>query len=245
MKIHIKRLGRDNFVVDAPSLREADLYGADLRWANFREAKLREANLYGANLRGADLRRADLRWANLEEANLEGADLRRADLRGTDLRGADLRWANLEGANLHGADLPGANLRWAMLHGADFRWADLGEADLCWAKLRGADLRWAKLPHFQLPDGVLTVWKVVAGSIVCLSIPAEARRTATPIGRKCRAEYADVISIEGGRPVTTRGLEYVVGQRVTPDKYDPDIRVECTNGIHFFTTRGEAVVWGG
>jgi len=111
--------------------------------------------------------------------------------------------------------------------------------------LREADLRGAKLPHFQLPDGVLTVWKAVAGSIVCLSIPAEARRTATPIGRKCRAEYADVISIEGGRPVTTRGLEYVVGQRVTPDKYDPDIRVECTNGIHFFTTRGEAEVWGG
>ena len=170
MEIRIKRIGRSDVVVEAPSLREADLS-----------------------------------WA----------DLRRADL---------------EGANLRGADLEGANLRWAILRGAD---------------LRGADLRGAKLPHFQLPEGVLTVWKVVAGNIVCLSIPAGARRTATPISRKCRAEYADVVSIEGGRPATTRGLEYVVGRRVTPDNYDPDIRVECTNGIHFFTTREEAEVWGG
>ena len=200
MEIRIRRLGRDDFVVDAPSLREANL---------------REANLEGAKLRWADLRRADLRWA----------DLRRADL--------------------EGAKLPGAILRGAMLREANLRGADLREADLRGAYLRGADLEGAKLTPFQLPDGVLIVWKAVAGNIVCLSIPAEARRTATPIGRKCRAEYADVISIEGGRPVTTRGLEYVVGQRVTPDKYDPDIRVECTNGIHFFTTRGEAVVWGG
>jgi len=190
MKIRVKRIGRDDLVVEAPSLREADLSWADLE--------------------GADLREADLR----------GADLRRANLRGAYLRGADL-----EGANLRGANLTGANIR---------------EADLRWADLRGADLLEAKLPHFQLPEGVLIVWKAVAGNIVCLSIPAEARRTATPIGRKCRAEYADVVSIEGGRPATTRGLEYVVGQRVTPDNYDPDIRVECTNGIHFFTTREEA-----
>ena len=172
MEIRIKRIGRDDFVVDAPSLREADL--------------------------------------------------RRADLREADLEGADLRRANLRRANLRGADLEGANLRWAILHEA-------------------------KLPHFQLPEGVLIVWKAVAGNIVCLSIPAEARRTATPIGRKCRAEYADVISI-GGKGLltaTTRGLEYAVGRRVTPDKYDPDIRLECTNGIHFFTTREEAEEWKG
>ena len=195
MEIRIKRIGRNDLVVEAPSLREA----------NLRKADLREADLRGAKLRGAELEAADLRWANLRWADLEGADLYGADLEGADLRGADL----------HGADLPGANLRRADLHGAN-------------------------LTPFQLPEGVLTVWKVVAGNIVCLSIPAEARRTATPIGRKCRAEYADVISIEGGRPATTRGLEYVVGQRVTPDNYDPDIRLECTNGIHFFTTREEA-----
>jgi len=205
MEIRVKRLGRDDLVVEAPSLHEANLHGADL---------------YRADLRRADLRGANLRWANLH--------------------GADLRWANLRWA-----DLRWANLRWAHLTGADLREADLEGADLHGAYLEGADLTWAKLTPFQLPEGVLIVWKAVAGNIVCLSIPAEARRTATPIGRKCRAEYADVVSIEGGRPATTRGLEYVVGQRVTPDKYDPDIRVDCTNGIHFFATREEAEGWRG
>jgi len=55
-------------------LREANLQGADLRWANLREA----------NLQGADLQEADLRWANLRGADLQEADLRWADLRGAD-----------------------------------------------------------------------------------------------------------------------------------------------------------------
>ena len=46
--------------VDAESLREASLSGADLRGAN-----LSWANLSGANLRGASLSWADLRGADL------------------------------------------------------------------------------------------------------------------------------------------------------------------------------------
>ena len=46
------------FIVQADTLR-----GADLSWADLREA----------NLRGADLRGADLRGADLREANLSGA----------------------------------------------------------------------------------------------------------------------------------------------------------------------------
>src|SRR5258708_3879705 len=60
-----------------------------------REKYLRDADLYGADLRDADLRGADL----------YGADLRDADLRGADLYGADLRGADLYGADLYGADL--------------------------------------------------------------------------------------------------------------------------------------------
>jgi len=34
--------------------------------------------------------------------------------------------------------------------------------------------------------------------------------------------------------------EYAPGIVVRPDKWDPDPRVECTHGIHFFLTRQEA-----
>jgi hypothetical protein len=80
--------------------QRADLFGANLRYANLEDADLHSANLRYANLDGANLVGADLRYANLDGANLVGADLRYADL-----RYADLRYANLDGANLEGARL--------------------------------------------------------------------------------------------------------------------------------------------
>lgn len=70
------------------------LHGANLRYANLRDAalcdaNLRDAALCSANLHGADLRGADLRYADLSRANLRYADLSRADLRGADLRDAN------------------------------------------------------------------------------------------------------------------------------------------------------------
>ena len=66
----------------------ADLYGTDLCRADLYAADLRWANLCGADLRGADLHGANLSWANLCGANLSGADLR-----GANLSLANLSWA--------------------------------------------------------------------------------------------------------------------------------------------------------
>ena len=54
------------------------------KWLNDEEGGKR------ANLRGADLSGANLRWADLREANLRGADLSGANLLEADLREADL-----------------------------------------------------------------------------------------------------------------------------------------------------------
>lgn len=61
--------------------------------------------LRGADLRGANLRLADLSWADLRGANLTWADLYGADLVCSDLRGADLIDANLYRAHLIGAKI--------------------------------------------------------------------------------------------------------------------------------------------
>ena len=78
------------FESDLPSLRGADLRGADLREADLRGAYLRDADLRAAYLREADLYDADLRGADLSGTSLSKADLSGADLSGTDLREADL-----------------------------------------------------------------------------------------------------------------------------------------------------------
>jgi uncharacterized protein YjbI with pentapeptide repeats len=247
------------------NLRDATLYGADLRDANLRGADLRDANLRDATLYGADLsnthlskanlRDAYLRGANLSNANLRDADLRGADLSDANLRGADLRDANLSEANLYGANLYGADLSNTHLSKANLCNADLYDANLSGADLSGAVLRYANLSKtnlsgakglaFQIPQDVeLIVYKKTTAGVAKLRIPPEARRTAVPTSRKCRAEFAEVLACpDGAYDLHTGRLAYVAGTTVRPDSYDDDFRVECTHGIHFFLTRKEAEEW--
>ena len=67
-------------------------------------------------VRDGNLRGADLSYADLRSANLRGADLRSANLRSADLRSANLRYANLSSADLSGANLRGADLSYANLN---------------------------------------------------------------------------------------------------------------------------------
>ena len=207
---------------------------------------------HGKWLRGEGGERADLQYAYLQRADLQRAHLQRADLQGADLQYADLQYAYLQGAHLQRAHLQDADLQDADLQRADLQRADLQGAYLQGAYLRGAHLQGAHLPWFQIPqDGTLTVYKKVQDKIVKLLIPAKAKRTASLVGRKCRAEYAKVLSIEGDKPVTSDGLRqgpktrYEVGKTVKPDSYDDDIRTECSHGIHFFLTREEAEEFNG
>ena len=192
------------------SLREAELRKANLRGASLRGAALRGADLYGADLYGADLRRADLRRANLREADLREAELRKANLRGASLRGAALREADLREADLREADL--GNRKIVPSSGSFFAWK------------KGGD-----------------------GEIIKIKIPSWARRTSCLTNRKCRAEFVITIEItKEGKPVLEccgrydKNTIYRVGKCTAPDKYDPDERVYCSHGIHFFLTREEA-----
>jgi uncharacterized protein YjbI with pentapeptide repeats len=194
-------------------LYDADLRGAYLRDANLYGANLRDANLYGANLRDANLYDADLRDANLYDADLRDADLHGANLRDADLHGANLRDANLYGANLHGANLQDRKI--VPSSGSFFAWKKGGN-----------------------------------GEIIKIKIPSWARRTSCLINRKCRAEFVVTLEItKEGKPVLEccggydKNTTYRVGKCTAPDKYDPDERVDCSHGIHFFLTREEAEEW--
>jgi hypothetical protein len=154
-------------------------------------------------------------------------------------------FANLEGANLWGTYLRGANLE-----GADLRYAYLWDADLeganLWgADLRGADLTGANLPHFQIvpEEGSFIAYKKVDTGVIKLLIPEDAKRTSTLVGRKCRASYVKVLEGSGISCTSSDKLEYKEGEFVYADKYDDDIRKECTSGIHFFVTKKEADNW--
>ena len=175
-------------------------------------------------------------------AILSGANLSVAILSGANLSRANLFRANLFRANLYGADLSGADLSRANLYGADLSGADLSRADLSGADLSEANLYGTNLPHFQRcpEEGDFVAWKAVRGKgVIKLLVPKEAKRTSSLVGRKCRAEF--VVVLEGeGVSIHDGATKYEPSMKVFPDKYDPDIRVECTSGIHFFMTKREA-----
>ena len=174
---------------------------------------------------------AHRRWLNGEPNG------QRADLRGADLRSADLRGAYLRGAYLRGANLGGANLR---------------DADLRDADLRSADLSGADLPAFQLvpEEGAFIAYKKAGGFVLTLEVPAHALRTSSLVGRKCRVSAAKVLKAEtvDGQPTEqTRfassymaGFTWEVDWMHQPDSFNPDIRVECSHGLHVFITKQEA-----
>ncbi|HEY8355261.1 MAG TPA: DUF5758 domain-containing protein [Methylophilaceae bacterium] len=225
MKFEIKNRwnGNTRFVCELPAEVAGKSYGERLGYA------VQQAYKSGTNLSDTDLA-----GAYLVSANLPGADLAGANLVDVDLSCANMVRAHLPGADLSGANMVGANLARANLAGANLADADLSEAN-------SADLAIAMTRI--LPDGDLIGWKKCRdGVIVKLRIPADARRYHA-FGRKCRAEFADVLEVIGAEVGISQldgTTEYRVGERVVPDRFDDDWRQECAPGIHFFITRAEA-----
>ena len=143
----------------------------------------------------------------------------------------------------------GLAVKWAIKEKANLSSADLSYADLSYANLRYANLSSAKNAELAiamtriLPEGSLIGWKkCVDGVIVKLRIPEEAKRSHA-LGRKCRAEFVDVIEVIGadfGVSLHDGETKYAVGTRVTPDKFDENWSEECSHGVHFFITKAEA-----
>jgi uncharacterized protein YjbI with pentapeptide repeats len=164
--------------------------------------------------------------------------------------------SNFEESNLEGVDFSHTYLQ-----AANFRHSNLKNARFFNANLTAAEFEGAILPEFQIPQKVeLIVWKKLSGAtsqhydtrIAKLLIPADAMRTASLIGKKCRAERAVVLEIvdlstgtEVLRASSLRNANFIyrVGESIVPDghTYNHDFRHECKPGIHFFMTRGEAI----
>lgn len=155
------------------------------------------------------------KWLNREDGG------ERADLCGADLRGADLCDASLCGADLCGAK---TNERTAMYHFA--------------CPEEGAFVGFKKCRSYEGED-----------VIVKLEIPEDAKRSSATT-RKCRCSKAKVVSITGiksGKNYEVAFSQhdsrflYRVGETVVPDSFDEDRWNECSNGIHFFITKQEAI----
>lgn len=116
----------------------------------------------------------------------------------------------------------------------------------------------SKLPESTLPEtGDLIGYKRLGRSIAKLLIKDGVKRVMGLGGGKCRAESAEVISLEDiltGEPIkedvslvtffpdiSTDAKIYREGEEVKASSYEDCRLPECTHGIHFFLTRSEAL----
>ena len=157
-------------------------------------------------------------------------------------------WEDMR-ADLRNTDLYNANLRYADLCGVDLR-----NAKLCGAELRNADLRNARnIPFVPLscPDtGAFIAWKRAGAYIIKLFVPGDARRLSAT-GRKCRCDKVTVVAIENedGTPAKVTevcsdydsSFKYSVHAHLVVEDFCEDRWKECSEGIHFFINREEAV----
>ncbi|MEE9438953.1 MAG: DUF5758 domain-containing protein, partial [Saprospiraceae bacterium] len=121
------------------------------------------------------------------------------------------------------------------------------------------DLKGAKLPDYNIVPlvGKFVAWKATKNHILKIGIPSDAKRTSTLVGRKCRASKIVVlgiysksgdllpndtksISMHDSKTIYKYTFNYVP---ILSDKYDDDISIECTHGIHFFMTVKEVCDW--
>jgi len=88
------------------------------------------------------------------------------------------------------------------------------------------------------------LWKKLNNNVIAkLQITAKAQRVNAYSSRKCRASEVKVLELFEGIEATDKyssSILYKKGLTIHPDNFNPDPRIECTNGIHFFITRQEA-----
>ena len=242
---HLKENNTIKKTVEEAALRGCDLKYADLHGADLSGANINCINLSYANLSNADLSNAHIHGANLTKANLSGANLSDANLSFADLIYANLINANLSNAVLYNAKFQFSNLKDTIINNTIFRNASLNHA------LNIPD----NIPMACPEKGSFIAWKKLRSRFCCkqylvkLEIPADARRFSAT-SKKCRCDKAKVLEIinvetdENVKEVINYNYAkcvYRVGEMVYPDSFDEDRWNECSNGIHFFIDKKDAI----
>lgn len=143
----------------------------------------------------------------------------------------------------------------ANLSNSDLSYSNLSRCDLSNSNLSYGNLSLANnVPYIPMacPDfGTFVGWKKCRCQlIVKLLIPYNAKRSSGT-GRKCRCDEAVVLAIENldGTQANTdyavsiyyEQFVYKIGKTVSVLNFNENRFVECTEGIHFFINRQQAV----
>ena len=244
------------------SFISCDLSLADLSYSNLSGCRLINADLSLANLDFSNLSDANLSDANLTNSDLSGCCLMNANFNFACLDHANLTNSNLTYTSIRHASLYCAKLSNAVIEYTNFTNSDIAEVSFDNAKGNNVEYRRGKI----LSESIIGYKKCRAfdskhDAIVTLEIPKDAVVFSIN-GDKCRTNKAKVISINliedesveinraySFSSVSLIGryygrhyyLSYYKGDEINIKNFNCQYNVECSNGIHFFMTKEEAI----
>lgn len=224
---------------------------------------LSNANLCGADLTNANLTNikacnATFRDAVLKNAVLDNGILVNTDFVRTDLINTSFRMANVSLGNFISASMQNTVFSYADIYNARFESNITGAVfSNCKGYKHMFEYR-EGIPMNCPSDGAFIGWKIIMDDysniyLVKLQIPEDARRSSS-FGRKCRCDKAKVLEIKNmrtGELVSSvvndsyyKPTRYTCNEMVYPDSFDENRWIECSNGIHFFINKDEALNYG-
>lgn len=225
---------------------------------------IKDVDLSGINLSRANLEEAALINVRMVKSKLNGANLRNATIFNSDFTDAYMSYANLICAKFRGTSLALADLSFSDMRYAVFINTDFFHADICGVNMYGSNLRSAYNVHsvktnattlfYNLlcpEEGSFVGWKKCkSDTIVKLLITDNAKRSSATT-RKCRCSEAVVLDIQhldGSKyesnythSMSDPFFVYRIGKTVKVEDFCENRWNECSEGIHFFITRDEAV----
>lgn len=224
-----------------------------------RHIDLSKANFYGSTLsnviadycrfNNCNFKHASIHHCNFDDSKFNGSDLSYARFETTNLRYTELEYAPIINSAFNQCNLYAANFSESNLEETKFKNCSL---------LRSQFYNVKNMPNLPMAcptEGSFIGWKKVESGyneyLIKLQIPASAKRSSATTN-KCRCSKAKVLGIYDlkGNKLSISSVTnfayfnetvYEVGKMVYPDSFDEDRMVECSNGIHFFINKQEAI----
>lgn len=225
---------------------------------------IEEAVKQGISLKNAYLSHCDLSNLVLNNVNLSHADLSFCNLQNIKLTNVDLQRSTLLYSDLSNGILDNVNLSYAVLANticsmATFERVNFYYSNCHYASMADSKFIDVKGVNDQCPkEGSFIGWKKCFDRnnktfcVVKLEIPADAKRCSGTTN-KCRCSKAKVLEIQnldGTIADTTvvcssfynsNIVHYKINEIIYPNWFDDYFWNECSNGIHFFMNRDEAI----
>lgn len=247
-----------------------DFSGLVLDHISFENSVLKKINFTNSSLKKTNFCNTKIINSEFKEANLTDANFVLASLKSTSFFEANLtktifRYSKCSSNNFNTAILTDADFAYADCAYSNFKKAKLNNILFIHANLYNAsfiDCKILKTKYPKIDDGTaffalqcpeegafVGFKKSYDDKIIKLLIMKDSLRSSAT-SRKCRASKVKVLAItdfkgkmqfEKTYSNYDRSFVYKVGDIIEIKKFNKDRWEECSNGIHFFITREEAI----